>query len=114
MIFVLLFFKYIKKGYQMIKRDNFNYKRIRDFLKISMCKRVFKNQTNSIKGIPFFKIGTIGTKEDSYISEELFELLKNKYRYPKKGEILLTCSGTIGNVYKFDGKNAYFQDSNIV
>ena len=40
--------------------------------KISMCKRIMKKETNSISGIPFYKIGTFGGNPDSYISEELF------------------------------------------
>ena len=82
--------------------------------KISMCKRIMKNETNSVSGVPFYKIGTFGGKADSYISEELFEEYVSKYSYPKKGDILISTSGTIGKLVVFDGRPAYFQDSNIV
>ena len=73
-----------------------------------------KNETNSVSGVPFYKIGTFGGNPDSYISEELFEEYSLKYPYPKKGDILISISGTIGKLVVFDGLPAYFQDSNIV
>ena len=79
-----------------------------------MCKRILKNQTSSKGDIPFYKIGTFGKIADSFISRELFNEYKKKYSYPKKGEILISASGTIGRTVIFDGENAYFQDSNIV
>ncbi|WFQ95041.1 hypothetical protein MFERI15407_00289 [Mycoplasma feriruminatoris] len=79
-----------------------------------MCKRVLKNQTNEISGIPFYKISTLGKKADSFISEKLYTEYKNKYSFPKKGDILITASGTIGKYSRYSGKDAYFQDSNIV
>ncbi len=64
--------------------------------------------------IPFYKIGTFGKNADSFISKDLFNEYKEKYSYPKKGEILISASGTIGRTVIFDGRDAYFQDSNIV
>lgn len=80
---------------------------------IRMCRRILKSQTQD-RGIPFFKIGTFGKKEDTYISEELFNEYRSKYSYPKKGDILISAAGTIGRTIVFDGNPAYFQDSNIV
>ena len=88
--------------------------RLGDIGKVSMCRRILKSETNSIGGIPFFKIGTFGKKEDAYISIEKFYEYKEKYPYPKKGMILISTSGTIGRTVVFDGKSAYYQDSNIV
>lgn len=79
-----------------------------------MCKRILKSQTNNHEGVPFYKISTFGKVADAYISNETFNEYKNKYSYPKKGDILISCSGTIGKTVVFDGKPAYFQDSNIV
>ncbi len=81
---------------------------------VKMCKRILKSQTNTEGGIPFYKIGTFGKEPDAFISEEVFEEYKEKYSYPKKGDILISCSGTIGRTVVFDGEPAYFQDSNIV
>lgn len=94
--------------------DGVEYKRLGDIGRISMCKRVLKSQTNSVSGVPFYKIGTFGKQADSYISEELFLDYKSRYPYPKKGDVLISASGTIGRTVIFDGKPSYFQDSNII
>jgi type I restriction enzyme S subunit len=85
-----------------------------DIGKVCMCKRILKNQTSSTGEVPFYKISTFGDKADSYISKELFEEYKNKYSYPKKGDILISAAGTIGRTVIYDGKDSYYQDSNIV
>lgn len=82
--------------------------------KISMCKRIMKNQTSLDGDIPFYKIGTFGKKADAFITKDLFEEYKSKFSYPKKGDILISCSGTIGRTVVFDGIDSYYQDSNIV
>ena len=81
---------------------------------IKMCKRILKEQTSTKGTVPFYKIGTFGKKADSFISREIFEEYKKKYSYPKKGEVLISASGTIGRTVIFDGEDCYFQDSNIV
>lgn len=94
--------------------EGWSVKKLGDIGKISMCKRIMKHETNPLQGIPFYKIGTFAGKPDSYISEELYHEYRNKYPYPKKGDILISAAGTIGRTVIFDGKDAYFQDSNIV
>ncbi len=81
---------------------------------IRMCKRILKEETNSVGGVPFFKIGTFGGQADVFITKEKFDEYKNAYSYPKKGDVLISAAGTIGRTVVFDGKDAYFQDSNIV
>lgn len=81
---------------------------------VAMCKRIFKEQTTALGEIPFYKIGTFGKVADSYISRETYEEYKEKYIYPKVGDILLSASGTIGRTVIYDGEDAYFQDSNII
>ena len=82
--------------------------------KVSMCRRILKEQTESDGEVPFYKIGTFGKKADSFISKNLFEEYKLKYSFPKKGDILISASGTIGRTVIYNGEDAYFQDSNIV
>ena len=79
-----------------------------------MCKRIFKEQTSPVGDIPFYKIGTFGAEPDAFISRELFEEYKEKFQYPKIGDMLISASGTIGRTVEYDGEEAYFQDSNIV
>ena len=81
---------------------------------VSMCKRIFKDETADDGEIPFYKIGTFGSEPDAYISRELYEEYRSKYSYPHKGDILLSASGTIGRIVEYNGEEAYFQDSNIV
>ena len=88
--------------------------KISDLGRILMCKRIMKHETNSVSGVPFYKIGTFGGVADAFISLELYEQYKNKYPYPKKGQVLISAAGTLGKTVIFDGKPAYFQDSNIV
>ena len=82
--------------------------------KICMCKRVFKEQTTDKGDVPFYKIGTFGGDPDSFITQELFTEYQSRFSHPKKGDILISTSGTIGKTVVFDGRPAYFQDSNIV
>ena len=81
---------------------------------VLMCKRILASQTNTEGGVPFYKIGTIGSIADAYISRELFETYRAKYNYPRKGEVMITCAGTVGKTMLFDGHDSYYQDSNIV
>lgn len=81
---------------------------------VSMCKRVMKHETSEKGDVPFYKIGTFGKNADAFIDKELYEIYKSKYPYPKKGDILISASGTIGRLVVYNGQPAYFQDSNIV
>ncbi|WP_295040175.1 restriction endonuclease subunit S [uncultured Fibrobacter sp.] len=81
---------------------------------VKMCKRVMKYQTSEKGDIPFYKIGTFGKSPDAYISKDLYHYLKNKYSFPQKGTVLISAAGTIGRTVVYDGKDAFFQDSNIV
>lgn len=94
--------------------NGWEVKKLGEVFDIQMCRRIYKDQTNSIAGIPFYKIGTMGKTADAFIDEQLFNTYKNKYNYPLNGETLITCSGTIGKCYQYNGEKAYYQDSNIV
>lgn len=87
---------------------------LRDVGYIQMCRRIFQSQTKTYGAIPFYKISTFGGKADAYISQELYEKYKLLYPYPEKGDVLISAAGTIGKTVIFDGKDSYFQDSNIV
>lgn len=96
------------------KKEDVKYLALGNIGKVSMCKRVFKKETLDTGEIPFYKIGTFGKKPDSFISQKLFDSYRNKFSFPKIGDVLLSASGTIGRKVKYDGKPAYFQDSNII
>lgn len=79
-----------------------------------MCKRIFKDQTSSAGDVAFYKIGTFGKSPDAFIPKDVYDEYRRKYSFPKKGDILLSASGTIGRTVVYDGEDAYFQDSNII
>lgn len=85
-----------------------------DIGKVSMCKRIFKEETTSKGEIPFYKIGTFGREADAFISSETYSEYKRNYPFPKRGDVLISAAGTIGRRVVYDGEDAYFQDSNIV
>lgn len=85
-----------------------------DVSEVRMCKRILAGQTQKIDAVPFFKIGTFGGEPDAYIPQFLYEDFKAKYSFPDKGDILISAAGTLGKSVIYDGRPAYFQDSNIV
>ncbi len=96
------------------ERERVRWAALSEIGKVSMCKRIFKNQTSATGDIPFYKIGTFGKEPDAFISQEIFDEYRKKYSFPKKGDVLISASGTIGRMVIYDGKPAYFQDSNII
>lgn len=93
---------------------NWDKKKIGDIGDVKMCKRIFSEETTPNGEIPFYKIGSFGKVADAFISRELFENYKNRFSYPKIGDILISASGTIGRTVVYNGEEAYYQDSNIV
>ncbi len=93
-----------------------SWKKIRlgDVGRVLMCKRIFKFQTLESGDIPFYKIGTFGGAPDAYISDKTYTEYRQKYPFPRKGEILISAAGTVGRTVVYDGEPSYFQDSNIV
>ena len=109
------FIKIEKKSFQpQFLTNSWEQRKLGDLGSVSMCKRIFKEQTHDVGDVPFFKIGTFGGTPDAYISMDLYEEYKTKYPYPLKGAILISASGSIGRTVEFTGEMAYFQDSNIV
>ncbi|MBS1631973.1 MAG: restriction endonuclease subunit S [Ferruginibacter sp.] len=108
----------IQEGYKqtdagIIPKD-WDVKTIGDVGEVKMCRRVFNDETKPQGSIPFYKIGTFGKEPDAFISEELYNNYKGRFSFPRKGDILISAAGTIGRTIIYDGKPAYFQDSNIV
>ncbi|URV01729.1 restriction endonuclease subunit S [Escherichia coli] len=106
-------YNYYRDQLLTFKEGEVEWKALGEIGEVRMCKRILKSQTSSEGEIPFYKIGTFGKEPDSYISRKLFNEFKEKYSYPKVGEVLISASGTIGRTVIFDGRESYFQDSNI-
>jgi len=98
----------------LLEGNNSKYITLNEIGKVSMCKRIFKNETKSSGDIPFYKIGTFGKEPNAFISQETYDEYRAKFSFPKKGDVLLSASGTIGRRVVYDGQPAYFQDSNII
>jgi len=81
---------------------------------VKMCRRIFNEETSPLGEIPFFKIGSFGKEPDAYISKELYFDYRERFSFPKKGDILISAAGTIGRTVVYNGEDAYYQDSNIV
>ena len=107
-------YNYYRDQLFSFKEGEVEWKALGEIGEVRMCKRILKSQTSSEGEIPFYKIVTFGKEPDSYISRKLFNEFKEKYSYPKVGEVLISASGTIGRTVIFDGRESYFQDSNIV
>lgn len=97
-----------------IRGEDWVEKRLGDIGKVSMCKRIFKEQTTPTGEIPFYKIGTFGKQADAFIPAEIYQQFRQKYSFPNKGDVLVSAAGTVGRCVVYDGEDAYFQDSNIV
>lgn len=108
----------VKPGYKQTEvgviPEDWEDKKLGEIGRVCMCKRIFADQTSDTGEIPFFKIGTFGKSADAYISRSLYEDFRRRFSYPKKGDVLISAAGTLGRSVVFDGKDAYFQDSNIV
>ena len=81
---------------------------------LAMCKRIFQEETRESGDVPFYKIGTFGQEADAFISKAKYEHFRDMYRFPNKGDVLISAAGTIGRTVVYNGEPAYFQDSNIV
>ncbi|MEI8103314.1 MAG: restriction endonuclease subunit S [Candidatus Moraniibacteriota bacterium] len=108
----------IKKGYKQTEigviPEDWEVKKLGDVGEIRMCRRIFNHETEAIGVIPFYKIGTFGKDADAYISQDLYDSYRRRFSFPKKGDVLISAAGTIGRTIVYDGKPAYFQDSNII
>lgn len=93
---------------------DWDVKSLGDVGEVKMCRRVFNHETKVADAIPFYKIGTFGKEADAYISQDLYDNYRHRFSFPKKGDILISAAGTIGRTIVYDGRSAYFQDSNIV
>ncbi len=88
---------------------------------ITSSKRIFKDEYVET-GIPFFRTKEIKELANGleittelFITESRYNEIKSGFGVPKKGDILLTAIGTIGEIWVVDGKNDfYFKDGNVL
>jgi type I restriction enzyme S subunit len=96
-------------------------KKLGEVAELTSSKRVHLADYVS-SGVPFFRGKEISQLKNNqfpddilYISNEQYKEIKDKYGVPKRGDILITAVGTLGNVYciKNDDK-FYFKDGNLI
>jgi type I restriction enzyme S subunit len=88
---------------------------------ITSSKRIFKDEYVEV-GIPFYRTKEIKELANGleittelFITESRYNEIKSGFGVPKKGDILLTAIGTIGEIWVVDGKNDfYFKDGNVL
>ena len=86
---------------------------LKDISELTSSKRIYLSDYVE-NGIPFYRGAEITSlkknktiKTDLYISDEKYYELKNKFGAPKKGDILITGVGTLGNVYRIPDNNPF-------
>lgn len=88
---------------------------------ITSSKRIFKSEYVK-SGVPFYRTKEIKQLANGreittelFISTVRYKEIKASFGVPKKGDILLTAIGTIGEIYVVDGNNDfYFKDGNVL
>ena len=96
-------------------------KKLGDVCLMTSSKRVYLEDYVK-EGIPFYRGKEITELKNKiepsdilYISKERYYDFKEKFGAPKKGDILLTAVGTLGNVLKiFNDNEFYFKDGNLI
>jgi type I restriction enzyme S subunit len=96
-------------------------KKLGELAELTSSKRVHLADYVS-SGVPFFRGKEISQLKRNqfpddilYISNEQYKEIKDKYGVPKKGDILITAVGTLGNVYCIKNDDEfYFKDGNLI
>lgn len=95
------------------------YVKLGDICNIKSSKRIYQSEY-STEGVPFYRGKEISQLQrgeeidiELFISREKFEAIKKKYGVIKKGDLLITSVGTIGNTWVSDGREFYYKDGNI-
>jgi type I restriction enzyme S subunit len=96
-------------------------KRVDEYFNVGSSKRVLQKDWKS-QGIPFYRTRELVSlsrgelfKSEVFISEELYEKLKNEYGVPKEGDFLVSGVGTLGVCYLVKRNDKfYFKDGNVI
>lgn len=93
--------------------------RLGDIIEIKSSKRIYAHEYSK-DGVPFYRSKEVGElsrnkeiKNELYINVSRYQEIKEKYGVPKKGDMLLTSVGSIGNSWIVDDRKFYYKDANI-
>ncbi len=103
------------------KGDGWEEKKLGDLGTLTSSKRIFKKEYVA-NGVPFYRSKEIkelahnkSISLELFITKKRFEEIKCHFGIPKKGDILLTAVGTIGEMYVVqENEEFYFKDGNIM
>lgn len=101
--------------------DDWKLETFNVFFKIGSSKRVLQEDWKT-EGIPFFRTRELvklanneNIKNELFITNELYNELKNKYGIPQIGDLLVSGVGTLGISYVVNNSNPfYFKDGNVI
>lgn len=98
--------------------DAWEQRKLGEIATLSSSKRIHLSDyvTN---GIPFYRGSEISTggitgQQELFISENLYQEIKEKYGVPQENDLLVTAVGTLGNIWKVDGRKFYYKDGNLI
>lgn len=100
---------------------NFDEQEINHIADITSSKRIYANEYQE-NGVPFYRSKEIielgHNKKPSielFISAKRYEEIKDRYGIPKRGDILITAVGTIGETWIVDNDEPfYYKDGNVL
>lgn len=115
-----LFQSFLKETFNNSKKQSTKIK-LENIANITSSKRIMKHEYVD-QGIPFYRtkeVKELANKRvittELFISKENYNGIKSKFGAPKKGEILITAIGTIGEIYVIDtDEEFYFKDGNVL
>ncbi len=96
-------------------------KLVEEYFYVGSSKRVLEEDWTD-KGVPFYRTRELVSlskneplRNEIFISNELFEELKNKYGVPNDGDFLVSGVGTLGICYQVRKDDRfYFKDGNVL
>jgi type I restriction enzyme S subunit len=116
----VLFKSFLKETFNNSKKQSTKIK-IENIANITSSKRIMKHEYVN-EGIPFYRtkeVKELANKRaittELFISKENYYEIKSRFGAPRKGEILITAIGTIGEIYVIDTDDEfYFKDGNVL
>jgi type I restriction enzyme S subunit len=102
-------------------RDGWEIKKLSELFDVKSSKRVHKSDWQQ-KGVPFYrarevvKLAQNGTVDNElFITEELFHEYTKDKGAPKKGDMIISAVGTLGQCYLVkEGDRFYFKDASVL
>ncbi len=115
-------YNYYRDQLLSFEEGEVEWKTLGEITRVSSASRVHKNEWTT-SGVPFFRTsdvisifnGVKNSRDDAFISNELYETLSSKSGKTQKNDILVTGGGTIGIPYIVpNDEPLYFKDADLL